>query len=70
MKKERKLAIKIISEFEDLLEQKDIYIPSEDRTGDESEARIYGTEYYQLEDRITEILHENSQILKLSQEAE
>lgn len=39
-----------------LLDKYDITIPDEDRTGDESEARIYGTEYGDTEDYITQIL--------------
>ena len=54
--KERELAIRIISEFEDLLEANDLTIPDEDREGNEEEARIYGITYYGLEDKITEII--------------
>ena len=42
--------------FEELLDKYDITIPDEDRTGDESEARLYGTEYGDTEDYITQIL--------------
>lgn len=52
----RNVAIDIIECFEDLLDEKDITIPSEDRTGDEGEARIFGTEYYELEASIINIL--------------
>ena len=52
----RQLAIGICDAFEDLLEEKNITIPSEDRTGRPEEARLYGDEYYALEDAIVEIL--------------
>lgn len=41
--------------FEELLEEKDITIPSEDREGEE-EARLYGCEYYNTEAEITDLL--------------
>ena len=53
---EREYAIGIMNIFENLLDEKDIDIPSEDRNGDECEARIFGTEYADLEDKITELL--------------
>ena len=56
MDKNRELAIDIIELFEDILEAKGITIPSKDREGKEEEARIYGSEYYELEDQITELL--------------
>lgn len=47
----------IIDEFENLLEKHDIQIPSEDDDGtDEFRSNIYGTEYYELENRIKDIL--------------
>ena len=49
-------AIKIIAEFEELLNEKGISIPCEDREGEPDEARIYGSDYYDLENKITEIL--------------
>lgn len=52
----RNVSADICDTLEDLLERYDITIPSEDRTGDESEARIYGTTYSELEDNITWIL--------------
>ncbi len=56
MNKKRELAIKIISEFEELLSCHNIKIPSSDREGNKEEACIYGTTYYNLEDKITDIL--------------
>lgn len=46
----------IIDKFEELLNKYDITLPSEDREGNEDEAAIYGTDYYQLEDEITNLL--------------
>ena len=37
-------------------EDKDISIPDEDRTGDESEACLYGMTYAELENEIAELL--------------
>lgn len=42
--------------FEDLLDVYDITIPSEDREGEEGEARLYGKKYYDLEDAVTGML--------------
>lgn len=54
----RQLAIRICDEFEELLAEKNIVIPSTDRTGEPEEACLYGSEYYQLEDAIVAILLE------------
>jgi len=54
--KARRVAIEILDEFEELLDRKGITIPSEDREGREEEACIYGTEYYELEDTVMDIL--------------
>jgi len=56
----RELAFALIGEFEELLAEHDIMIPSRDREGREEEACIYGTEYYLLEDEITDILVKGS----------
>jgi len=56
----RELAFSIIGDFEELLAEYDIVIPSADREGREEEACIYGTEYYLLEDAITDILVKGS----------
>lgn len=50
------IAIDICDVFEGLLERYDIKIPDEDRQGDESEARIYGETYFELEYEIKDIL--------------
>lgn len=52
----RGFAVKICGLFEELLDEHDITIPSDDREGEKDEARIYGDVYYDLEDEITEIL--------------
>lgn len=57
----RELAFTIIGgDFEELLAEHDIMIPSKDREGLEEEACIYGREYYLLEDAITDILVKGS----------
>lgn len=60
MDPKRLLAIRILELFEDVLEAKDITIPDEDRTGDETEARLYGMTYANLEDRIVALLKGNA----------
>lgn len=54
--KSKNVAIAILDIFEDMLSEKDIMIPDEDREGNESECCLYGTTYYDLEDQIVEIL--------------
>lgn len=56
MGKTRGIAIMILDIFEDMLDEKGIMIPDEDREGDEGEACLYGSTYYELEDAITELL--------------
>lgn len=56
MGKTRGIAIMILDIFEDMLEEKGIIIPDEDRKGDESEACLYGSTYYGLEDEIAKLL--------------
>lgn len=56
MIKLREYSIEIVELFEELLEKHNITIPDEDRTGDESEARLYGTTYYDLEEDVVHIL--------------
>lgn len=57
---ERATAIKILEEFENLLEEKNVTIPSKDREGNKEEARLYGSEYYAMEDKIVKILQERT----------
>lgn len=54
--KNRGVAIRILDVFEEMLESKGISIPDEDRTGDVSEARLYGMTYADLENTIEELL--------------
>lgn len=56
MEENRKVANKIMDMFEELLKEHEIKIPNKERCGNEDEACIYGTDYYNLEDKITEIL--------------
>jgi len=55
----RELAMKLIEPMEKLLESHDILIPDSERTGDESEAALFGMAYHQLEDKITQLIQEN-----------
>ena len=57
IEKNREIVISIIEKFEELLAEKNIKIPSNDREGNEDEACICGREYYDLEESITEILN-------------
>lgn len=62
MEKERKVAIEILDEFEEMLGRKGIRVPSDDRALDEQEvtqACLYGHEYYELEDTVTAILKQS-----------
>jgi hypothetical protein len=52
----RQIALRILAEFEELLDEKGIMFPSDDREGAPEVARIYGCEYYRLEDAVTDIL--------------
>ena len=54
--KHRGVAIRILDIFEEMLENKGIMIPDEDRTGDVSEACLYGMTYAELENEIAELL--------------
>ena len=62
MKSNRKIAIKIIEKFEELLEKNNIKIPSSDRKNNKDEACIYGKKYFELEDEITNILENKHNI--------
>ncbi len=59
---ERDLAFYVVDVFEDLLDEKNINIPcadsseEEDRRENKSAARIYGTEYGNLVDRVEALL--------------
>ena len=58
MIKLREYSVEIVELFEELLEEHNITIPDEDRTGDESEARLYGTTYSNLEYDVLHILNQ------------
>lgn len=53
---EREYAWAILDYFEDLLDEKGIDIPSDDREGRDGESRLYGEEYFDLEDKIVSLL--------------
>ena len=64
MEKSREVAIKILDEFEDFLQEKGIEIINKERDdykADEGteKAILFGSEYYALEVKITEILGEH-----------
>lgn len=59
----RTVAIYILRIFENMLDEKGIKIPDSHRIGDEDEACLYGETYYELEDKITELL-ENVRIVE------
>lgn len=52
----RNISADICSLFEDVLDAHNLIVPDSERTGDESEARLYGETYSTLEDTITGIL--------------
>lgn len=59
MEKYREVASTIIDEFEKILNKHKIKLLNEEREGKENEACIYGSDYYNLEDKIVEILDEH-----------
>ncbi|MBQ7818586.1 MAG: hypothetical protein IJ341_02695 [Bacteroidales bacterium] len=52
----RNISANICSLFEDVLDVHNLTVPDSERAGDESEARLYGETYSDLEDSITTIL--------------
>lgn len=62
MERNREIACEIIDIFENLLEEKNITIPSKDKEGNEDESRIFGEEYYNLEEKITELLDKKEEL--------
>ena len=54
--KHRGVAIRILDIIDERLESKGIVVPDEDRTGEESEACLYGMTYAELENTIEELL--------------
>lgn len=60
LKKSVEFSSEIIAILEDTLCKEDIYIKSNERTGDKSEDCIYGSVYYDLEDEISLLLESNN----------
>lgn len=54
----RDRAAEIVELFENILDQHDIMIPCDDRTGDEDEGCLYGSVYSDLLDEVEGILCE------------
>lgn len=65
----KQYGVKICDIFESLLDEHDITIPSDDREGDENEARLYGKEYYDTEDSINSVLTDLANKIKENPEA-
>ncbi len=65
----REMAFRICVEFDDLLEEKGIKIPSADREGNEREACLYGEEYWRMEDAILDILMDQPRVEFLREES-
>lgn len=55
----RDLAIKLISPVEQLLDKHNIKVPNEDRTGDNTEACLYGETHAILEDDLVQLIKEH-----------
>ena len=68
--KAKDVAIAIIDIFEDLFDEKDIFLPDEERgkyndfDNDEFEACIYGKTYYDIEDYFTKLILDNFENLQ------
>lgn len=54
--KTRGIAILILEMVEEMLSEKGVVIPDEDRNGADEEACLYGTTYSNLENKIVELL--------------
>ena len=54
---------KILDLFEEYLDKKGVVIDNPERDEDDNAAQIYGTEYGNLEDKITKILEEEKCII-------
>lgn len=52
----RQFSVSILNAVESLLDSKDITIPNDDREGDQDEGRLYGRDYYELEEVVVRIL--------------
>ena len=49
--------------MEEKLEELNVTLPNSDREGKEDEARIFGSDYYDLEDKVAELLRNNKKQL-------
>ena len=52
----KQLAVKIIDVFEEFLSEKGISVENGEKSGEESEAIIFGSDYYGLADRLLELI--------------
>lgn len=68
--KVRSYAIDILDLFEEVLDEHDIVVPDDDRTGSEGEASLYGATYFDLEDRIVGVLDSLIKNVKSNPDAE
>ena len=68
--KVRHTAAAICELFEELLDENDIMIPDDDRTGAEGEARLYGCTYFNLELAVTDILKSLIEEVKANPDAQ
>jgi len=67
VRKARRVAIRILDEFEESVDEKNVTVMSRDREGRKEEARLYGEGYYGLEDAITTILVEETKGRKMGE---
>lgn len=65
----RQFSASICGVFEELLDKHNITIPDKDRTGDESEVRLYGMGYADTEDYVTQILIQLAQEVRANPNA-
>ena len=63
-KTDREFAAEIIDIFETKLEELNISLPDKYRKNNADEARIYGSNYYDLEDQISSFISVNKEHLK------
>ena len=60
----REFALLICDLFEDLLDEHSIKIPNEERPGEEGEACIYGSDWGDLVDAVTDYLEQFHEAIK------
>lgn len=61
-KTDEEFAAEILEIFEEKLEELNITLPDKDRQGNKDEARIFGSNYYDLESNIAEFISMNKRI--------